>query len=135
RSARLRQTPAASERATGPDAAGASRVLRGSPPDIAHITEDGIEFAIDLAAGQKTGTYLDLRGLRRAIAAAPLAGARVLNLFAYNGMLGRAAELAGAAEIVQVDASARALEFAAAHHAGDPAKHRFVTADVLAWLP
>ena len=55
-------------------------------------------FAIDLAAGQKTGAYLDLRGLRREIAAAPLAGARVLNLFAYSGMLGRAAERAGAAD-------------------------------------
>ena len=29
------------------------------------------------------------------VAAAPLAGARVLNLFAYSGMLGRAAEVAG----------------------------------------
>jgi 23S rRNA (cytosine1962-C5)-methyltransferase len=50
-------------------------------------------------------------------------------------MLGRAAEVAGAASIVQVDASERALAFAAAHHVTDPARHRFVTADVLAWLP
>jgi 23S rRNA G2069 N7-methylase RlmK/C1962 C5-methylase RlmI len=50
-------------------------------------------------------------------------------------MLGRAAEAAGAAEIVQVDASAKALAFAAAHHVTDPARHRFVEADVLAWLP
>jgi 23S rRNA (cytosine1962-C5)-methyltransferase len=112
-----------------------TRVLRGSPPDVAHITEDGIAFAIDLAAGQKTGAYLDLRGLRREIAAAPLAGARVLNLFAYSGMLGRAAERAGAAAIVQVDASERALAFAARHHVDDPARHAFVTADVFAELP
>jgi 23S rRNA (cytosine1962-C5)-methyltransferase len=111
------------------------RVLRGSPPDVAHITEDGIDFAIDLAAGQKTGAYLDLRGLRREVAAAPLAGRRVLNLFAYSGMLGRAAERAGAAEIVQVDASERALAFAARHHVDDPARHRFVTADVFDALP
>jgi 23S rRNA (cytosine1962-C5)-methyltransferase len=111
------------------------RVLRGAPPDVAHITEDGIGYAIDLAAGQKTGAYLDLRGLRREIAAAPLAGLRVLNLFAYSGMLGRAAERAGAAEIVQVDASERALAFAARHHVDDPARHRFVIADVFAELP
>ncbi|HSK04024.1 MAG TPA: class I SAM-dependent methyltransferase, partial [Kofleriaceae bacterium] len=111
------------------------RVLRGAPPEIVHFEESGLRFAVDLAEGHKTGTYLDLRGLRRAVAAAPLASARVLNLFAYTGMLGRAAEAAGAATIVQVDASERALAFAAAHHVVDPARHRFVTADVLAWLP
>jgi len=124
RPARLRHAPA-----------DPARVLRGAPPEIAHITEDGIGFAIDLAAGQKTGAYLDLRGLRREVAAAPLAGARVLNLFAYTGMLGRAAERAGAAAIVQVDASERALAFAARHHVDDPARHAFVTADVFAALP
>jgi 23S rRNA G2069 N7-methylase RlmK/C1962 C5-methylase RlmI len=112
-----------------------ARVLRGDPPAIVHITEAGMRLAADLATGQKTGTYLDLRGLRREVAAAPLAGARVLNLFAYSGMLGRAAEHAGATAIVQVDASERALAFAAAHHAGEPAKHTFVVADVFAWLP
>jgi 23S rRNA G2069 N7-methylase RlmK/C1962 C5-methylase RlmI len=112
-----------------------ARVLRGAPPEVVHITERGMSLAVDLATGQKTGTYLDLRGLRREVAAAPLAGARVLNLFAYSGMLGRAAELAGAAAIVQVDGSERALAFAAAHHAGDPAKHAFVAADVFDWLP
>lgn len=116
-------------------AAGPARVLRGAPPEIAHITEHGIGFAIDLAAGQKTGAYLDLRGLRRAIAAAPLAGARVLSLFAYTGMLGRVAERAGAAAIVQVDASERALAFAARHHVDDPARHAFITADIFAALP
>lgn len=112
-----------------------ARTLRGSPPAVVSITEHGLSLAVDLASGQKTGTYLDLRGLRRELAAAPLAGARVLNLFAYSGMLGRAAEIAGAGTIVQVDASERALAFAAAHHTGDPAKHTFVAADVFRWLP
>jgi len=112
-----------------------ARTLRGAPPDVVDITEDGVALAVDLATGQKTGTYLDLRGLRREVAAAPLAGARVLNLFAYSGMLGRAAERAGAATIVQVDASERALAFAAAHHVDDPARHTFVVADVFDWLP
>lgn len=112
-----------------------ARTLRGSPPELVHITENGLSLAVDLATGQKTGTYLDLRGLRREVAAAPLTGCRVLNLFAYSGTLGRAAEVAGATTIVQVDASERALAFAAAHHTGDPAKHAFVAADVFAWLP
>ena len=115
--------------------AGPTRVLRGAPPEIATITEDGMAFAIDITAGQKTGAYLDLRGLRREVRAAPLAGARVLNLFAYSGMLGRAAERAGAAQIVQVDASERALAFARQHHVDDPARHEFIAADVFAWLP
>lgn len=116
--------------------AGPPRTLRGSPPDVVHITENGLSLAVDLASGQKTGTYLDLRGLRREVAAAPLAGARVLNLFAYSGMLGRAAEVAGATTIVQVDASERALAFAAAHHAlVREVHHEWIAADVFRWLP
>ncbi len=111
------------------------RVVRGAPPEVGAFTERGMTFAVDLAGGQKSGTYLDLRGLRKAVAAAPLAGARVLNLFAYAGLLGKAAELAGAAHIVQVDASERALAFAKAHHVIDPAKHEMIAADVFHWLP
>jgi len=112
-----------------------ARVLRGAPPAIGQFTEEGVTFWVDLAAGQKSGAYLDLRALRRAIKAAPLTGARVLNLFSYSGMLGKVAELAGATSITQVDSSERALAFAAAHHVGDPAHHTFVTADVFQWLP
>lgn len=110
------------------------RMLYGTPAAVVHFVEDGLRFAVDLAAGQKTGAYLDLRGLRRSIATAPLAGARVLNLFAYSGMLGRAAEAAGAASITHVDSSERALAFAAVHHGGS-ARHEYVTADVFDWLP
>ncbi|HSN25871.1 MAG TPA: class I SAM-dependent methyltransferase [Kofleriaceae bacterium] len=111
------------------------RVLRGAPPEVATITEDGLVYAIDLAGGQKTGTYLDLRGLRAAVAKLPLAGKTVLNTFAYTGMLGRAAEAAGAASITQVDQSEKALAFARAHHVTDAAKHQLITADVFQWLP
>lgn len=121
-------------RRRGP-AVAARSITRAPMPAIARFVEDGLELAVDLEGGHKTGMYLDLRGLRRAIATAPLAGARVLNLFAYTGMLGRAAEAAGASEIVQVDQSARALAFAAEQHVTDQAKHRFVEADVFSWLP
>jgi 23S rRNA (cytosine1962-C5)-methyltransferase len=123
--------PAKRRRGTAPEA----RLLRGTPAEVVQFIEDGLPLWVDLAAGHKTGTYLDLRGLRQALATASLAGARVLNLFAYSGMLGRAAEAAGAATIVQVDASERALAFAATHHVVDPARHDFVTADVFTWLP
>ncbi len=111
------------------------RTLRGTAPSVAHFTERGTRFAVDLEAGHKTGTYLDLRGLRRHLAANTPADARVLNLFSYTGMLGRICELAGAREIWNVDQSDRALQFAAQHHVGDASKHRFVAADIFDWLP
>ncbi len=113
----------------------AQRVLCGTAPATVAFHEDGRALAVDLEGGHKTGTYLDLRGLRRALVAARLTGARVLNLFAYTGMLGRAAELAGATQIQHVDQSARALAFAAAHHVGTPGNHTFTVADVFDWLP
>jgi 23S rRNA G2069 N7-methylase RlmK/C1962 C5-methylase RlmI len=111
------------------------RVLCGTAPSTVEFHEDGRTLVVDLEGGHKTGTYLDLRALRRSIADSPLTNARVLNVFAYTGMLGRAAEVAGATSITQVDQSARALQFAAAHHVGDPAKHHFVVADVFEWFP
>ncbi|MEO8554624.1 MAG: class I SAM-dependent methyltransferase [Kofleriaceae bacterium] len=111
------------------------RVMCGSAPALVAIHEDGRPLAVDLEGGHKTGTYLDLRALRRTLAEAPLAGARVLNLFSYTGMLGAAVERAGAASITQVDQSARALQFAAAHHVADPTKHQLLVADVFDWFP
>ncbi len=112
-----------------------ARTLRGTAPAIAHFTEDTIRYAVDLAEGHKTGTYLDLRALRYTLATSNLAGARVLNLFAYTGMLGRAAEAAGAASIAHVDQSQRALDFAETHHTLDRSKHDFIVADIFDWLP
>lgn len=121
----------------------ASRWLRGAPLESAGASgptsltfhENGIAFVCDPFGGQKSGTFLDLRGLRRAVAAMPLVDARVLNLFSYTGMLGRAAEQSGAKEIWQVDSSAAALELAARHHVTDATRHHLVTADVFEWLP
>jgi 23S rRNA (cytosine1962-C5)-methyltransferase len=112
-----------------------TRVLFGSSPGVVQFVEDGITFAVDIAAGQKTGTFLDLRGLRRAIATMDLADKSVLNLFAYTGMLGRCAEAAGATTIVQVDQSQRALDFAREHHVIDPAKHQFIVDDIFERMP
>ena len=39
-------------------------VLRGSLPEKVEVTEHGIRFAVDVAAGQKTGFYLDQRDNR-----------------------------------------------------------------------
>ncbi len=85
--------------------------------------------------GQKSGSFLDLRGLRRYLRTANLAGASVLDLFSYSGTLGAAAEIAGASRIWHVDGSRAALDLGAEHHCLDKDKHRFTEADVFEWLP
>ena len=123
RPARRRQTPAE------------PRTLYGETRATGRFTEDGLTYAVDLAEGHKTGAYLDLRGLRHDLATAALVDARVLNLFSYTGMLARAAEAAGATQVISVDASARALAFAAQYNATNAEHHQFVVADVFEWLP
>ncbi|MCL4225703.1 MAG: class I SAM-dependent methyltransferase [Myxococcales bacterium] len=111
------------------------RVLRGHPGEEIGFREGPLTLVARPLSGQKGGAFLDLRGLRRWLAAQPLAGAHVLNLFAYTGTLGLAAEHAGAARVVQVDRAADALALARRHHVRDPDRHELITADVFAWLP
>ena len=107
----------------------------GAPPEEVPFREGALTFVARPTLGQKSGTFLDLRGLRRKVAAMPLEGKRVLNLFAYTGTLGRAAEAAGAREIVHVDRSVSALELGEKSHTADPDKHVWIAADVFEWLP
>lgn len=122
--------------ATGAGGSAGARVLCGDAltgPLAVH--EGPLTLWVDPAAGQKSGGFLDLRGLRRRLCGMgdELAGARVLNLFSYTGGLGLAAAAAGAAEVRNVDASAAALELGRRHHA-HPAQ-RWTEADVFDWLP
>lgn len=112
-----------------------ARLLQGAAiPEIVRFREDSLTLVAAPGAGQKSGTFLDLRGLRRELAGRALAGARVLDLFSYTGGLGLAAERAGAAAITHVDASEQALLLGEAHHTIDPAKHTWIEADVFEWL-
>lgn len=108
--------------------------LRNAPAAPVVYREGGLRFAVDIAHGQKTGAFLDLRGLRRYVAALPLAGAHVLNLFSFTGTLAHCAEAAGAQHIWSVDQAGSAHEIARAHHATDAAKHTYITADIFRWL-
>jgi 23S rRNA (cytosine1962-C5)-methyltransferase len=109
------------------------RALRGSLPDQPlRVREGELEFWLDPVGGQKSGAYLDLRGLRRWLAGQDLTGKRVLNLFSYTGWLGQVAERAGAELVWNVDSSAAALALAASR-AGP--RQRFSEADVFEWLP
>lgn len=121
----------------GRGAGAAVRLLRGAGPlpEVVGFREGPLALAANPSTGQKSGTFLDLRGLRRDLAARSLAGQRVLDLFSYTGGLGRACEHAGAREIWHVDASEDALVFGEAHHAAVADRHRWIEADVFEWLP
>jgi 23S rRNA (cytosine1962-C5)-methyltransferase len=84
------------------------------PPDPIDIMENGCHYRIDVRKGHKTGFYLDQRD-NRALVAAHAVGAEMLNCFAYTGGFAVAALAAGAARVVNVDASASALDLAREH--------------------
>ena len=72
------------------------------------IVENGIEYEVEFAAGQKTGFYLDQRDNRRR--ARSLAGGReVLDCFCYSGGFSLSALAGGARSVLAVDSSAPAL--------------------------
>lgn len=91
---------------------GPVRALVGAVPGApVVIRERHAAFAVDLAAGQKTGFFLDQRDNRARVA--ELAGGRsLLNLFSYSGGFAVAALVAGARHAVNVDESREALSLA-----------------------
>ncbi|MCU0708500.1 MAG: class I SAM-dependent rRNA methyltransferase [Pirellula sp.] len=91
-----------------------SRVLEGCLPDAPfEIRENDLRWTIDLREGQKTGYYLDQRDNRRAAAAWTPLGARVLDICTYAGGFALTiARHAQPSQIIAVDSSAKALEWA-----------------------
>jgi len=75
---------------------------------VGEVEEHGARFATDLAAGQKTGWFLDQRENRGRFAAL-YRGARVLDLYSYVGAWAVLAALRGAVDVVAVDSSAAAV--------------------------
>ncbi len=72
------------------------------------ITENGLRFRVDIAAGHKTGFYLDQRANRLRVR--ELAGGRdVLDCFCYTGGFTVNALAGRAKSVLSVDASAEAL--------------------------
>ena len=100
------------------------------------IRENGVRYLVDVAEGQKTGFFLDQKLNRRAIQRfAP--GARVLDCFTHTGSFALNAGLAGAREVLGVDASALGVAQATENAAlnGLSERVRFETADVFELLP
>ncbi|MCU0722191.1 MAG: class I SAM-dependent rRNA methyltransferase [Planctomycetes bacterium] len=78
-----------------------------APPRV-QIAENGLKMQVDLAAGHKTGYFLDQRDNRRDLAALSR-GKSVWDLFCYTGGFGLSALLGGAREVTAVDLDEAAL--------------------------
>ena len=84
-------------------------VLHGEVPDKVKITENGLEFWVEIKTGQKTGFFLDQRDKRLALQKY-CKDKKVLNCFSYTGGFSVYALSAGAKKVVSVDSSGPALE-------------------------
>lgn len=88
------------------------RLVEGTVPDPALVSEGGALFPLDPLGGQKTGWFFDHRDNRSFVARlAP--GMRVLDLYAHTGGFGIQAAVAGAAEVDLIDRAGPALAQAA----------------------
>jgi 23S rRNA (cytosine1962-C5)-methyltransferase len=88
-----------------------SGFLKGPFDPQVVIQENGLKFYVDLAAGQKTGYFLDQRENRAALQPF-VKGARVLDCFCHTGGFSVHAAHYGAREVVGLDISAEAIAMA-----------------------
>jgi 23S rRNA (cytosine1962-C5)-methyltransferase len=85
-------------------------ILSGAePPEFVRVKENGVNYDVNISAGQKSGFYCDQRENRR-IVAEHSSGKRVLDCFSYSGGFSLNALKHHAAEVISVDSSALALE-------------------------
>lgn len=109
----------------------------GEPFDTkVEIEENGVRYLVDVQDGQKTGFFLDQKNNRAAIHKL-CKDARVLDCFTHTGSFALNAGIAGAREVIGVDASQlgidQAIENAKLNHLED--RVSFVCADVFELLP
>ena len=100
------------------------------------IVENGVRYMVDVEDGQKTGFFLDQKNNRAAIHRF-CKGKKVLDCFTHTGSFALNAGIAGAKEVLGVDASQlavdQATENAALNNLQDTV--RFQCADVFELLP
>ncbi len=110
------------------------RVLRGIREDLIKVREGDLFYYVQPVLGQKSGAFLDLRGLRKKIIGMDLKGKRALNLFCYTGAFSLALEMAQAREIWNVDISRAALEFGKKFHVINKSKVKWIESDAFKWI-
>ncbi len=89
-------------------------LLWGDVPESVHMEENGLTFQVNLREGQKTGGFLDQKEnhlLLRGISA----GKNMLDCFCYTGGWAVHAASFGAASVLGIDISARAVAQAGGH--------------------
>ncbi len=109
----------------------------GAPFDTnVEIRENGVRYLVDVQDGQKTGFFLDQKYNRLAIQRL-CKNARVLDCFTHTGSFALNAGLAGAREVLGVDASGLGVEQARrnARLNGLEERVQFLCADVFELLP
>jgi 23S rRNA (cytosine1962-C5)-methyltransferase len=84
------------------------RLLYGALPSELVITKNGLQFGVDVWEGQKTGFFLDQSANYRTLARWAK-DARVLDAFCYAGAWGLHALRHGAAGVLGLDASEKAV--------------------------
>ncbi|MQA54836.1 class I SAM-dependent methyltransferase [Pseudomonas piscis] len=82
--------------------------LLGEPVESCTITEEGLDYRVDLGSKQNNGLFLDMRYGRNWVRA-NAQGLKVLNLFAYTCGFSVAAIAGGAEKVVNLDMSRAAL--------------------------
>ena len=114
-----------------------SGVLHGALPGAGvQLREHGLAYGVDVAAGHKTGFYLDQRDNRKRVGELSQ-GREVLNCFCYTGGFSLNALAGGAASVLSVDSSAGALAQARDNFARnhlDAARAQWLEADVFKQL-
>jgi 23S rRNA (cytosine1962-C5)-methyltransferase len=112
-------------------------LIEGDPnlPLETTVTEAGMRFGLDFAAGYSAGLFIDQRANRAFVRRSGVR--RLLNTFAYTCSFSVAAAMAGA-ETVSVDLSKKSVDRGRANFALnglDQAPHHFIADDVLDVLP
>jgi 23S rRNA (cytosine1962-C5)-methyltransferase len=92
-----------------------SVVVAGDVPDPHVISENGMQFVVQLLKGQNQGIFLDMRNGRDWVRT-HAAGRKVLNLFSYTCGFSVAAMVGGATEVVNVDMARGALKVGQRNH-------------------
>jgi 23S rRNA (cytosine1962-C5)-methyltransferase len=105
------------------------RVLFGDTTGMVTFEESGIQYAVNVLEGQKTGFFFDQRENRLALKDL-VAGRRTLDCFCYVGAWALTAAKFGASEVIGVDASEKAIALATANGSRNGLRATFETADV-----
>jgi 23S rRNA (cytosine1962-C5)-methyltransferase len=109
------------------------RTRSGRPWEARWVRIGGLEYWLDLQAGQKTGFYLDQR-FQHSVVARHCAGARVLDAFCNQGAFALQAARAGALEVLGLDSAEDAVAAAQRNAERNGLKAEFQVANVFDWF-